>query len=278
MPVPPAPGDAELTVTIHQPDHLPWLGLLNKIDQADLFVVLDCVQLSKRAFHHRNRVIGFADEPTWLTVPLATRNHCQHQLRDMAINNRVPWQRHYWNILYARYHRHPGWEVHRPYLTELLNRRFDGLVDLNLDILRYFLGALGISTPMIIASTLAPEGKSSALMLDICRKVGARTYLAGPLSRLYLCEDGFRSDGIALRYHEFNHPTYAQFGREGFVSHLCTLDLLMNQLDGTLETIRRGSAREQRPQGIKGVGSDLDSEPCPGLSDRSAMLGGNREP
>lgn len=231
-------------VTIHQPDHIPWLGWFNKIDQADLFVVLDCVQLSKRAFQHRNRVIGVNDAPTWLTIPLATRNHERHRLRDLIINSRIPWQRHYWNILYERYHRHPAWSEHGAYLAGLLDRPFELLVDLNMEIIRYLMKVIGISTPMIMASTLDPQGRSSELNLDICRKVGARTYLAGPLSRRYLCEDGFRRDGITVRYHEFHHPVYPQFGRDGFVSNLCALDLLMNQTDGVLDTIRRGSAQQ----------------------------------
>lgn len=228
-------------VTIHQPDHIPWLGLLNKIDQADLFVVLDCVQLSKRAFQHRNRVIGVGDAPTWLTVPLATANHQQHQLVDMLINNDTPWQRRYRNILYERYHKHPAWHDHETYLETLWSRSFERLVDLNMDIICYLIETLGITTPMIMASTLAPKGTSSDLMLDICRKVGAQTYLAGPLSRRYLNEDGFADANIAVRYHHFEHPVYRQLGRDSFTSNLCSIDLLMNQGQGSLETIRRGT-------------------------------------
>ena len=36
-----------MRVAIHQPQYLPWLGYLDKIDRADLFVVLDCVQFTK---------------------------------------------------------------------------------------------------------------------------------------------------------------------------------------------------------------------------------------
>jgi hypothetical protein len=70
-----------------------------------------------------------------------------------------------------------------------------------------------------------------------------------------LCEDGFRTAGITVRYHEFHHPTYPQFGREGFVSHLCALDLLMNQPEGALEIIRRGAAGEAGgAEGLDSVG------------------------
>jgi len=34
-------------VTIHQPEHLIWLGLIDKISKADEFVILDSVNFRK---------------------------------------------------------------------------------------------------------------------------------------------------------------------------------------------------------------------------------------
>jgi hypothetical protein len=50
-----------LIVAIHQPEHLPWLGFFNKIDQADLFVLLDVVQFRKNYFQNRNRILAHRD-------------------------------------------------------------------------------------------------------------------------------------------------------------------------------------------------------------------------
>ena len=234
----------KLLVTIHQPDHLPWLGLMNKIDQSDLFVVLDCVQLSKKVFQNRNRVIGPSDctDPTWLTVPIATANHQRFALSAIEINNQIDWQRRYKNVLYDRYHNHPFWHEHRQYLDSLFSRKFDKLVDFNMDIIRYFLEALGISTPIVFASSLQPTGSKSELNLSICHQTKANIYLAGPLSRLYLDEGLFLRNGIDVRYHEFLHPTYKQYGRTSFSSHLSTLDLLMNHGQNSIEYIRRGTS------------------------------------
>ena len=33
-----------MIITIHQPEHLPWLGFFNKLSKAELFVILDSVQ------------------------------------------------------------------------------------------------------------------------------------------------------------------------------------------------------------------------------------------
>src|SRR4051812_18014003 len=61
-----------MRVTIHQPQFLPWLGYLDKIDQADLFIVLDTVQFKKNEWQNRNR-IRTADGWQWLTVPVLQR-------------------------------------------------------------------------------------------------------------------------------------------------------------------------------------------------------------
>lgn len=230
-----------LTVTIHQPDHLPWLGFMNKVDQADLFVVLDCVQLSKKVFQRRNRVIGPGDQPTWLTVPLLAHNHLESSLADIELNNAVPWQRRYWNVLYARYHDHPAWPEHQAYMDSLCARRFDRLTELNMDIIGYLLNVLRIDTPVVLASSLAPQGVGSALLLNICRKVGARTYLAGLLGHTYLDESLFRQSDITVRHHAFSHPVYPQHGREGFISHLSVIDLLFNCGKRSLGVIRAGT-------------------------------------
>ena len=39
-----------MIVTIHQPEHMPWLGFFNKAINSDLFVILDSVQYEKNYF------------------------------------------------------------------------------------------------------------------------------------------------------------------------------------------------------------------------------------
>src|SRR5581483_975536 len=48
----PGKGRRLMLVAIHQPQFLPWLGYLDKIDRADLFVVLDCVQFKKNEWQN----------------------------------------------------------------------------------------------------------------------------------------------------------------------------------------------------------------------------------
>ena len=54
------------TVCIMQPAYLPWMGYIDMIDQADLFVLLDTVEVSKQSWQTRNRVVNQAGKVQWL--------------------------------------------------------------------------------------------------------------------------------------------------------------------------------------------------------------------
>ena len=51
-----------MIVAIHQPCYLPWLGYLQRMAQADLFVVLDHVQFERANYQNRTR--RYASSPT----------------------------------------------------------------------------------------------------------------------------------------------------------------------------------------------------------------------
>jgi hypothetical protein len=113
-------------------------------------------------------------------------------------------------------------------LRTILDSPWQRLADLNLAIIEAFRSALDIGTPMVRASELGVEGRGSELLLAICERMGAATYLSGPSGRDYLDESLFANRGIAVQYHEFHHPVYPQRGANEFVSHLTALDALAN--------------------------------------------------
>ena len=58
-----------MIVTIHQPQYLPWLGYFDKINRADIIVLLDNVQYKKNEWQNRNH-IKTANGWQWVTVPV----------------------------------------------------------------------------------------------------------------------------------------------------------------------------------------------------------------
>ena len=47
-----------MKVTIHQPEHFPYMGFFEKMAMADLFVVLDDVQYKKNNWQNRNKFLN----------------------------------------------------------------------------------------------------------------------------------------------------------------------------------------------------------------------------
>ncbi|MCR4319560.1 MAG: WbqC family protein [Candidatus Brocadiaceae bacterium] len=56
-----------MIVEIHQPQYLPWIGYFDKIDRANVFVLLDNVQYKKNEWQNRNR-IRTSQGWQWITV------------------------------------------------------------------------------------------------------------------------------------------------------------------------------------------------------------------
>ena len=65
-----------MTVSIHQPNYLPWIGYFNKIVRSDTFVIFDDVQfpVGKKGFFGNRNKIKTNNGELWLTVPVLDRS------------------------------------------------------------------------------------------------------------------------------------------------------------------------------------------------------------
>ena len=68
-----------MTVSIHQPNFLPWLGFFDKIKRSDAFVVFDNVQYPRGKGHFGNRnKIKIDNNSKWLTVPVEGKSEMKN--------------------------------------------------------------------------------------------------------------------------------------------------------------------------------------------------------
>ena len=214
-----------MKITIHQPEHLPWLGFFHKMSDCDAYVLLDSVQFTKNNYQNRNRLIDRNGTVFWSTVPVRMAGHTERRIADMEIDNAQPWSRKTWARLSDSYRRHPYFDALAPELEIIFMGAHQFLIELNLLLIEFFRRQLGITVRMVRSSTLDVRGSRSELLLSICKCLGADTYLSGPSGRGYLDAAAFEDAGIILEYHSFKHPTYAA---PIFRPYLSTLDLLFN--------------------------------------------------
>ena len=227
-----------MLVAIHQPCFLPWLGYLERMARADLFVLLDHVQFERANYQNRTRIRarsgtpGGGHEPRWLTVPVEQRSR-DEAIGEKRIDNRLAGARHWSRVhfltLQHAYREARHAQDYLPRLRSVYEQPFEKLVDLNETLLGFLREAFAIRTPLVRSSSLAPEGAKSDLVLDLCRRVKASALLVGlGGSRSYLDRAAFARAGIALVHQQFEHPQYSQCGAAPFVAGLSALDLLFN--------------------------------------------------
>jgi hypothetical protein len=223
-----------MRVTIHQPQFLPWLGYLDKIDQSDLFVVLDNVQFKKNEWQNRNR-IRTPNGWQWLTVPI--RHQFGQLLNEVRINPEVDWVAKHRRGLSMHYARAPHAQPYLASLQTIYLTPWDRLVDLNLSVIRWLLDAFGIRTRLCLASELKVREEPTDRLIDICLEVGAGEYLAGPGASDYMDVNRFQSSGLRLQIQRFRHPVYRQC-YEPFLPGLAAIDLLFNVGPSALRCLR----------------------------------------
>ena len=228
-----------MLVAIHQPEHLPWIGFFEKMQRADLFVLLDDVQFSKGDFQNRNRVKG-ANGVQWLTVPIVQK--FPQQINEVEIAG-DDWRDKHWRTVLSCYGRAPYFKTIGPGLEELYRAPSHKLSDFNLSAIGLLARLLGIETKMVRSSQLNATGEKSDLILNICREVGADAYYSGAMGRAYLQRETFAQAGIEIVFQQFVHPTYQQLfmQSEGFVPNLSVLDLLFNCGQNSLELITQAN-------------------------------------
>jgi len=217
-----------MLVTIHQPEHLPWLGFFDKARRADVLVLLDSVQFRKNYFQNRNRVRG-QNGALWVTVPVLTKGSADQAISDVRINSdgSPRWREKYWGTVEQNYRHAPFWSEYAEELRQSLWSETVSLSHLNMRLIEMLLRRLRIDVRIARSSDLNVTGSRSELLLNICQRVEADRYLSGISGRDYLDRSLFDSAGIGVDFHEFHHPVYSQ-RHEPFVPCMSAVDLLFN--------------------------------------------------
>lgn len=225
-----------MIVAVHQPQYLPWLGYFDKIDKADVFVLLDTVQFKKNEWQNRNK-IKTAQGWQWLTVPVLYRY--PQLIHEVTINDNVNWQHKHRQAMVSNYKRAPYYEMLEDFLEGIFSHSWQSISQLNGEVVRRLATILGIDTPIYVASDLGefPQDPDERL-IAITKHFGAGTYLAGMGGRGYMNLDIYDKDGIEVIFQDFKHPVYTQlFG--DFEPFMSVIDLIFNHGDNSL-TILRG--------------------------------------
>lgn len=213
---------------IVQSNYIPWKGYFDLINRVDEFVLLDDVQYTRRDWRNRN-LIKTPQGRQWLTIPVEVKGKYKQLIRETRISD-PGWGRQHWATLVQNYSRAAHFKDYREVFEDLyVSAHWQLLSDCNRAFLESICGILGIQTRLSWSWEHAASDGRNERLIDICRSVGATTYLSGPAAKGYLDEAMFNAHGISVEWMTYpDYPEYRQL--HGPFEHGVTiLDLLFNE-------------------------------------------------
>jgi len=224
--------EKNVIVSIHQPSYFPWLGLLNKIDSSDIFVLMDDVQLTDRAFQHRNIFLSNNGQKHMLTIPIDKKNYRNKSIKELMISG-DDWQKNHKRFLVDNYKKYPFFEEIYSQIDFIFSKKYIFLLDVLMDSMISILNMFSIDTQIILQSNLDYDKniQKEELIVGILKSLNSDsiTYLSGIGAKVYQEKKNFSKEGIELTYQDFDHPIYNQYkNKNDFIAGLSALDILFN--------------------------------------------------
>lgn len=214
-------------VGIIQSNYIPWRGYFDFISQCDHFVFLDDVQYTQRDWRNRN-LIKTANGLKWLTVPVVFSRSRVTAIDRTPVNYQIEWQREHLKWLKLAYGETPFFQEYYEAFSAIIGeKQYETISELNQTIIKWLLDCLNIRTPVYSSRELYPFETKTKKLLAIVKHLGGKVYLSGPSARSYIDNELLDSEGIELRYKEYEYPNYDQI-YPPFVGGVSVLDLLFH--------------------------------------------------
>jgi len=170
-----------MRISAHQPNFLPNLAFFNKMKLSDLFVVIGNLQFEKQEGWQQRHKIKGPNNDIWLTVPvLGSQNQL---IKDVLINDQINWRKKHIKTIEMVYGKSKG-KKYIPQVSSVYKKNWKRLIDLNLEMIRVLKDILNIKTPVVLDEEVI--GIKHELLINVCKKYKADTYLSGVGAKYYL--------------------------------------------------------------------------------------------
>lgn len=217
-----------VTVSVHQPNFMPWLKLVDKILASDVYVAYDTAQYTKTEYHARQKVKSQSG-PVWLSVPVRHVRGTHQAIKDVRIDTSQPFRRRHLKVMSMAYASAPYFDEVFPMVDEIYARDHEYLADLSIDLIAAICAYLESPVRIVRASALPHDGDRAERLIQLVQSAGGTEHLTSTFGADHQHVDWWRFEeaGVGIRAQQFDHPTYDQIG-PGFVPHLAAVDMLFS--------------------------------------------------
>jgi hypothetical protein len=175
-----------------------------------------------------NRVaINIANQKSWITAPVV-RSGGLLKIHEMEFQD-TDWRKKIKKTIQMNYSKCQYYTENKDAIWKLLDYPSNNISEFNINSIGEVCSLLCINfkNKAVNSSSLGVESSSTQRLIDIARKVGCNTYLAGGGAGGYQEDEKFSEQGIHLIYQNFKHPEYCQKSSK-FISGLSIIDVLLN--------------------------------------------------
>ena len=175
-----------LVISAHQPNFMPYLGFFDKMQKSDAFVLITNLQFERHeGWQQRNKIPG-PNKDIWLTIPVFGSQN--QNLKDVKIDNHNNWCKKQKRTFQLNYSKCKEVDL-LPRIEEIYNSKPERLVDINIQFIKLIKEALDIPTKLIVDEDVS--GNKHELLVNICKKYNATTYLSGNGAKNYMTSNYF---------------------------------------------------------------------------------------
>jgi hypothetical protein len=228
-----APFPDQVTVVATQSNYIPWRGYFQQMWQATQFVLLDCVQYTRRDWRNRNRV-KTPQGLSWLTIPVDTKGRFAQAIDETRVSD-PSWAQAHLRTINACYGRAQFFYAEIGWIAQAFEEasQHDMLSAINRHLLLSFARRLGIDTPILGCDEVLPRRELVAMdanrrLLELCRALGATRYLSGPAARDYLDASLFEAHGISVEWMDYSRLSPYRQCWGPFEPSVSIVDLVLN--------------------------------------------------
>lgn len=216
-----------MKLVIMQPYFFPYIGYFQLMEAADEFVIYDNIQFSKKGWINRNRILVNGTD-AYITLPLKKDSDFL-DVKDRYLSDDWPQERKKMlNRLTESYRKAPFFNQVCPAIEEALLYENRNLFDFILHSLQVTRRYLGITTPLVVSSTITIDHglKAEQKVMALCRARQADVYI-NPIGGVDLySKPDFEQAGIELKFLKADNIHYPQFKNE-FIPYLSIIDVMM---------------------------------------------------
>ena len=212
------------TISIHQPNYIPWIGYFYKIYKSDIFIFHDDVQFSKKGMHNFH-YIKTSEGPFRLKIPVIQSNG--DLILTVVTKDELDWKKSHLKKIKENYSGAKYFEVIYNDFEELLLQDYTSMANMNIQIIKGICNKLKIKSEFILASDLTLISSKEQKVIDLVKAVNGKIYYSGIGAKDYQNENTFIENDLKLIYSDYEAFQYPQFF-DPFQSNVTILDYLMH--------------------------------------------------